>query len=32
MDRFARFKAGEPLDALQAEAKAVYEKRAAARK
>ena len=32
MDRFARFKAGEPLDALMVEAKAVYEKRAAARK
>lgn len=32
MERFARFKAGEPLDVLLAEAKAVYEKRAAARK
>lgn len=31
-ERFARFKAGESLDVLLAEAKAVYEKRAAARK
>lgn len=32
MDRFARFKAGEPVETLLAEAKAVYEKRAAAQK
>ena len=32
MDRFARFKAGEPIETLLAEAKAVYEQRAAALK
>lgn len=29
MDRFARFKANEPLDGLLAEAKAIYDKRTA---
>ena len=32
MDRYARFKAGEPVETLLAEAKVVYENRAAARK
>lgn len=32
MDRFARFKAGEAMETLQAEAKTIYEQRAAARK
>jgi small subunit ribosomal protein S16 len=32
LDRFARYKKGEPVDALLAEAKAYYEKRAATTK